>query len=463
MYSSHLVVGIAPTKRGILSLEEAVKQKERYFAALRGILTEHVTLVDIDDVCEQGILCKRDQVGAVVEKFRTSGVDALFFPFCDFGEEQPVAEVARSFRIPTLIWGERDERPNTYEKRGKDTQCGMFAATRVLKRFGITYSYIYSCRVDSREFRNGYENFIRAANVVKEIRNTRIGKIGSRPDPFASVVANEGDLTEKLGIVTVPISVAQVAKRTMEVIEENGREYREYYQNVLKRYDVSAISCDHQKKIAGIKIAVAQLLSEYGCTSAAMQCWPAFVEQIGIRPCLTLGEMSGERIPIACECDLNGAVTLTMLRAVSLSERPTFFADMTIRHPENDNAELLWHCGQFPYELKDEACPARIKEGRQVFRLRSSGQVTIARFEESGGELFLFAGEGHTVEGPETTCTYTWFETENWKAWEEKLMFGPYIHHVGGIFGHYKRALKEAMRYLPVIFDPAEDDGSMSL
>lgn len=463
MYSSHLVLGVAPTKRGILSLEEAVKQKERYFQAINGICSEHVTLVDLDDVCEGGVLCRRDQVQAVIEKFRNAKINALFFPFCDFGEEQPVAEVAHAFHLPTLVWGERDARPNTYEKRAKDTQCGMFAATRVLKRFGVTYSYIYSCKADSPEFRKGYETFLRAANVVKEIKNIRIAKIGSRPDPFASVVANEGDLAEKLGIVTVPISVAQVAKRAMEIIETDDDSYNACLQELLDRYDMSAITEEHQKKVAAIRMAAKQLLEEFGCTVAAMQCWPAFVEQIGIRPCLTLGEMSGERIPIACECDLNGAVTLAMLRAVSLSEKPTFFADLTIRHPENDNGELLWHCGQFPYELKDPGCMAKIKEGRQVFRLRGSDEVTVARFEESGGELFLFAGEGHTTVGPETTCTYTWFETDNWKAWEEKLMFGPYIHHVGGIYGSYQRALKEAARYLPITYDPAVDNSSVSL
>ena len=35
------------------------------------------------------------------------------------------------------------------------------------------------------------------------------------------------------------------------------------------------------------------------------------------------------------------------------------------------------------------------------------------------------------VDGPETNGTDVWFETNNWKMWEEKLMFGPYIHHVG--------------------------------
>lgn len=463
MYKSHLVLGVAPTKRGILSLEEAIKQKEHYKAVYEGILSDYVTLIDIEDLCEGGILCSQSQTAGVIQKFRDNKVDALFFPFCDFGEEQPVAEVARAFHLPTLVWGERDAYPNTYEKRGKDTQCGMFAATRVMKRFGVIYSYIYSCRAESEEFRTGYETFIRAANVVKEIKNIRIAKIGSRPDPFASVVASEGNLAEKLGIVTVPISVAQVAKRAMSIIEENGEAYQAYHQDVLNRYDVSAISEDHQRKIAAIRMATQQLLEEYHCSVAAMQCWPAFVEQIGIRPCLTLGEMSGERIPIACECDLNGAVTLAILRAVSLSQNPTFFADLTIRHPDNDNAELLWHCGQFPYELKDASCPAQIKEGRQVFRIRQSDHVTVARFEEDHGEFLLFAGEGRTTVGPETTATYTWFETDNWRAWEEKLMFGPYIHHVGGIFGSYQRALKEAMRYLPITYDPAADDGSLCL
>lgn len=65
----------------------------------------------------------------------------------------------------------------------------------------------------------------------------------------------------------------------------------------------------------------------------------------------------------------------------------------------------------------------------------------------------LFAGEGKATDGPETTGTYVWFETDNWEQWEEKLVFGPYIHHVGGMYGSYARALEEAARYLNVTYD----------
>ena len=58
--------------------------------------------------------------------------------------------------------------------------------------------------------------------------------------------------------------------------------------------------------------------------------------------------MADEGLPLACETDVNGAVTMAILRACSLYEDVEFLADLTIRHPENDNAELLWHCGPFP-------------------------------------------------------------------------------------------------------------------
>ena len=49
------------------------------------------------------------------------------------------------------------------------------------------------------------------------------------------------------------------------------------------------------------------------------------------------------------------------------------------------------------------------------------------------------------------------------KRWEEKLMFGPYIHHVGGVYGNYKKVLREAARYLGMKFDDASEQGVYSL
>lgn len=86
---------------------------------IRKIKASIVEIVDIDDICENGIVCEMDKVNAIVDKMKNRKIDALFFPFCDFGEEQVVAAIASKFTVPILIWGPRDERPNTDEARGK--------------------------------------------------------------------------------------------------------------------------------------------------------------------------------------------------------------------------------------------------------------------------------------------------------------------------------------------------------
>jgi hypothetical protein len=40
-------------------------------------------------------------------------------------------------------------------------------------------------------------------------------------------------------------------------------------------------------------------------------------------------------------------------------------------------------------------------------------------------------------------------EVDNWDKWERKMIEGPYIHHVSGIYGKYANILQEACKYIP--------------
>ena len=161
-----IILGVVPTKRGFLSMEEAKRQKDRFMAVIRSIHSDVVEIVDIDDLVENGILFETQHISEVVEKMRAANIDALFTPHCDFGEEQCVVGVAAALKIPTLLWGARDERPNTFESRGRDTQCGMFACSKVLRRFGVQFSYIWNCETESEDFRNGFDAFLRVAAIL---------------------------------------------------------------------------------------------------------------------------------------------------------------------------------------------------------------------------------------------------------------------------------------------------------
>ena len=147
--------------------------------------------------------------------------------------------------------------------------------------------------------------------------------------------------------------------------------------------------------------------------------------------------------------------------AVAVGKRPT---GPTSRRPTWTLSGSPSCCGTAGPPLLSEGlcCQPGWWAARSGFELKK-GDITVCRFDDCDGKYYLFGGEGRAVDGPQTNGTYVWFETDNWKRWEEKLMFGPYIHHVGGIYGNYKPVLREAARYLGLIFDDADEQGVYSL
>jgi hypothetical protein len=51
--------------------------------------------------------------------------------------------------------------------RLRDFQCGLFATSKVLKRFGIPFTYIENYRIDDPIFTEDLQNFVAAASLLK--------------------------------------------------------------------------------------------------------------------------------------------------------------------------------------------------------------------------------------------------------------------------------------------------------
>lgn len=161
-------------------------------------------------------------------------------------------------------------------------------------------------------------------------------------------------------------------------------------------------------------------------------------------------------IPVACESDIHGAISAVLLKAASMGEEKIIFADLTVRHPEDDNAILIWHCG-FPESLRDKKKQGSIgthwilpgiPPGSCHWELKE-GPLTAFRFDGDRGKYYAISGEGHSVPGPKTLNTYVWMKVNDWPAWERAFIYGPYIHHVVCCYGNYSKVLAEASRYIP--------------
>lgn len=447
------ILGYAPTRRDVFSKEDALKYKN---IILEKIKKFNIKIVDIEDVNDEGLLFSGEDVSSVVKKFKEAKIDAVFTPHCNFGTESAVAQLGREISKPLLLWGPRDEMPLEDGSRLRDSQCGLFATSKILQRFGVGYTYIINSRVDDEIFTRGFENFIRAANVVKKFRKIRIGQIGVRPLDFWSVICNEGELLEKFGIEIVPFNLIDVVNLVKKLAAKPDDEVKNTVKYIKDNMKVN-VPEEAVTKIAALSAVIENLSVTMKIDAFAIQCWSSLQENFGIVPCLANAILFDKKIPVACETDINGAVTSVMASAAAFGEKPLIFADVTIRNPLDDNSELLWHCGPFPFSLKK---PGESGFVGNHFILDShapgtcnweikGGDLSILRFDGLNGNYKVFAGHAKGVEGPFTKGTYIWIKVKDWNNWEEKLINGPYIHHVVGLHDKIAPVIYEAAKYIP--------------
>lgn len=452
-------LGYAPTRRAIFSAPAAVEYRNLTADRLKEL---GIDFVDIDDINEEGLLYNDEGMLKILDKFRREKVDGLFLPHANFGTEYECGRLAKALGVPVLLWGPRDERPDENGMRLRDSQCGLFATGKVLRRFRVPFTYMNNCNLEDPEFERGIKDFLAVCNVVKVFRSARILQIGPRPFDFWSTMCNEGELLEKFNIQLSPIPLPELTDEINKWKAEKTEVAR------VIAYCKENMNCDISdellENVAGLKVAMKNLAEKYGCNAIAIQCWNALQGEIGIMPCAANALLNEEGIPVICETDIHGAISQLITEAAAMNERRAMFADWTVRHPDNDNGELLQHCGPWPISVAQEkptiCVPVAFPQNGAVSAQAKHGPMTLVRFDGDEGEYSILLGNAKGIDGPWTKGTYVWIEVENLKRLEAKVVEGPYIHHVVAIHGNVVPIVYEACKYIgvkPDLYDPIED------
>lgn len=453
-------LGFAPTRRSIFSASDAVKYRDLTADRLKEL---EVDFVDITDINGEGLLYKDKDMYRIAEKFRRAKIDGLFLPHCNFGTEYECARLAKELKVPVLLWGPLDERPEPDGTRLRDSQCGLFATGKVLRRFGIPFTYLTNCRLNDPVFERGIKGFLAVCNVVKTFRNIRILQISTRPFDFWSTMCNEGELLEKFNVQLSPIPMPELTDEVKKAKEEKN-EVAEVMKYCREHMEI-CIKENELENVAALKVAMKRLSEKYGCKAIAIQCWNQLQSELGIMPCAANALLNEEGIPTVCETDIHGAITALMVEAAGMGETRSFFADWTIRHPDVPNGELLQHCGPWPISIAKEKAkltyPLAFDYPGSITAEAKHGDVSLARFDGDNGEYSLLLGNAKGIDGPKGKGTYLWVEVENIKRLEAKIVEGPYIHHCVGIHKNVVPVLYEACKYIgvkPDLYDPIEEE-----
>ena len=431
-----VTLGFVPTRRNIFSAPAAVEYADLTRKRLEQL---GVRFVDVTGINPEGLFYDEADRAAVSRRFREAHVDGLLIAHCNFGTEYVCARLARELNVPVLLWGPRDECPDENGVRLRDSQCGLFATGKVLRRFGVPFSYLSNCRLEDPAFEQGLMAFLAVCNVVRTFRNIRI-----------------------LHIQLAPIPLPELKQEVQRALAD-GDDVQQVVDYCHAHMNI-CVTEEELRTIAAMKVAIRRLADRYGCSAAAIQCWNALQTELGVMPCAANSLLNEEGFPVVCETDIHGAITALLAEAACLDDTRSFFADWTVRHPENDNAELLQHCGPWPISVADEkpsiCYPLAFSYPGAVAARAKKGKLTICRFDGDNGEYSLLLGNARGVDGPATKGTYMWVEVDNWPRLEEKIVKGPYIHHCVGIHKDVVPVLYEACRYMGIrcdLYDPIEE------
>jgi len=369
-------------------------------------------------------------------RFSGARVDALVCVSGTFHLGHLVLELKKQVRVPVLLWG-LDELPYNGGKIRLNSVCGVNLDASNLYKAGIDdYRAIVGKSID--------QDWIDAIRVIVALRESHVGIIGYRADGFFNLSVDDPSLYGATGVLVDHFELSDVYAAKMEAAAIAERESA-----IRSLFDVSDLRLEQVQKVAELSAKLDAFCQGKSIDALAIRCWPEFARDFGVSPCAAMSLLQSEGRILACEGDLEGALSMIAHRAIG-AETPYLFDFSQVDFDKN--FALLWHCGVAPCNLWD-GCSVRSLDtyfagGKGVtagFVLKP-GKVSIARIDSARGKrrLFLQRAEGVPME-KELKGTYLKAVfARPVKEVLDLIIKNGIAHHASMVYGDYVEPLRIA-------------------
>ena len=320
-------------------------------------------------------------------RFYDLRVDAVCVVAASWFEDYLVLDLIEECNVPVVAWA----RP------GMETGslCGMQQLGMMLKQTGHPFCFIFD-EVSAPQALARALDYCSAAALVRQLRRGRIGHLGHRVEGMTETTSHELALKKVFGPRVVGIDTQVFLDRAKAVAPESlGEVWRKL------KASVGRVTATEEAGIESLQVytAMKETIAEGGLTSVAVGCYPHLMGKV----CLAASLLGEEGTPIACEGDVNGALGMQMLTA--LTGEAVHNTDL-LDPIAADNAIAFSHCGSGGFSL---ACspadvtlgPVRLQNcGLCCLFTARPGPVTLVNIVAtlSGYRLAVLSGEALPTE-----------------------------------------------------------------
>ncbi len=408
--------GIIVGTRGFFNPKLAEEGRKEILAKLDEMSYGYFTLSEQDtqygtvETAEDAIKC------AKLFRENYEKIDGVIVILPNFSDEIGIVNALDQAKldVPVIVQASDDELNKMDIESRRDSFCGKLSVCNNLYQYGIkfTNTSTHTYPINSKEFSEDINQFAKICRVVKGIKTARLAQIGTRPTAFQTVRYSE-KLLQDSGVTVIPVDLSEIigkatAMKDTKEVKDRLSEIKAY--GSIPDY----IKEENIIKSAKLGLVVETFLADNKCVAGTIQCWSSIQENYGCASCLPMSMLGEKGIPMACETDIMGALSMYALKLAS--DSPSGYLDWNNNYIEDRNKCINTHCSNYPksfiaadFEISNldilgaslgfdvcfGACKANVAAGKMTFAKIST--------DDKKGKIRAYFGEGKFTDDPVDT------------------------------------------------------------
>ncbi|OHD62897.1 MAG: hypothetical protein A2096_14780 [Spirochaetes bacterium GWF1_41_5] len=383
--------------------------------------------------------------------------DGVILCLPNFGDETGATAALKKCGVPVLIMAYPDELSKMNFTSRRDAFCGKLSVMDVFYQYGIKYTawQPHVLTPSDTEFSRQMRQFAAVCRIVNNMHEFTIGAVGARTTAFKTVRFDELAMQKK-GITVEALDLSDVFQRVRS-ISENSKKFIDRKNELSAYSDFSRVPEKAFSNLVKVSLVLDAIISEYKMDALALRCWMEMEKELGIAPCVLLGELNSRLFPAACELDVGNALAMTALRLAS--EKPAACLDWNNNYGSEPDKCILFHCGPVAKSLMTgkgevidhpmfaKALGAGCGWGPCSGRI-APAPMTFASSKTENGKIYFYSGEGKFTDDKIPQEFFGCAGVAQITALEHALLIigrQGFRHHVSVTPGHYGQALDEAL------------------
>jgi L-fucose isomerase-like protein len=385
--------------------------------------------------------------------------DGVILSLPNFGDETGAVTALRDAGVPVLVQAYPDELDKMGKESRRDAFCGKFSIMDMFCQYGIPFTALkpHTVAPSSETFRGNVEHFAKVCRVVRGMKRLTVGAIGARTTAFKTVRIDELAL-QKAGITMETLDLSIVIERVRKMAA-GGAAYRETADRFKGATCWGGVPDASFENLVKLSVVLDEVIDEYALDAIALRCWIELEQQLGVCPCVVLGDLNNRGLTAACEVDVGNAVTMHALR-LAAGAKSAMCLDWNNNYADDEDKCILFHCGPVAFDLmtgKGEVVDhymlaTAVGEGNSFGcnqgRIRPM-PFTFGSMLTEEGKLKFYLGEGEFTADTLPADYFGCAGVAHFDRLQDVLLYigrNGYRHHTSVAEGYNLAAVREALQ-----------------